>query len=84
VRIEKLNWLAENSRYTARMAEHVGKLCRDMTNKAVAELLRLSEHTVKDLDKIYMQAWLARTPQPAPRIIGIDEISVKKGHNYRK
>lgn len=81
--MEKLDWLAENPRYTARMAEQVGKLCCDMTNKAVAEVLHLHEHTVKDLDKLYMQKWLNKTPQPAPRVIGIDEISIRKGHKYR-
>jgi len=83
VRIEKLDWLAENPRYTAGMAEQVGKLCRDMTNKAVADALHLSERTVKDLDKLYMQKWLNKTPQPAPQVIGIDELSIRKGHTYR-
>ncbi len=83
MRTEKLDWLAENQRYTERMAEQVGKLCRDMTNKAVADILHLHENTVKDLDKRYMQKWLDRTPKPAPRAIGIDEISIRKGHEYR-
>ena len=42
-------------------------------------MLHLHEHTVKDLDRQYMQAWLAR----APRVIGVDELSIKKGHIYR-
>ncbi len=83
MRTEKLEWLANNSRYTARMAEQVGKLCRDMTNKAVADILHLHEHTVKDLDKLYMQKWLNKSPKPSPRVIGIDEISIRKGHIYR-
>lgn len=83
MRIEKLDWLAGNPRYTAGMAEQVGKLCRDMTNKAVADVLHLSERTVKDLDKLYMQKWLDKTPQPAARVIGIDELSIRKGHTYR-
>lgn len=83
MRVEKLDWLAENPRYTARMSDQVGKLCRDMTNKAVAEILNLHEHTVKDLDKLYMEKWLKKTPQPAPRVIGIDELSIRKGHTYR-
>ena len=33
-------WLAKNPRYTQRFALQVGKLCRDMPNKAVAELER--------------------------------------------
>ena len=54
-----------------------------MSNKAVAQLLPLHAHTVKDLDRRYMQAWLAKTPQPAPQVIGVDELSIKKGHTYR-
>lgn len=81
--VEKIDWLASNPRYTHRMAQQVGRLCRDMTNKAVADLLFLSERTVKDLDKLYMQALLKKFPIPAPRVIGIDEISIRKGHNYR-
>lgn len=83
VRIEHLDWLAENPRYTARMAEQVGKLCRDMTNKAVADILHLHEHTVKELDKRYLKKWLDKTAKPAPRVIGIDELSIRKGHTYR-
>jgi len=83
VRVEKLNWLAKNPHYTERMAEQVGKFCRDMTNKAVSDAMHIHEHTVKDLDKLYMQKWLDRTPTPAPRVIGIDELSIRKGHTYR-
>jgi len=83
VRVEKLDWLSENPHYTARMAEQVGKLCREMTNKAISEIMCMHEHTVKELDKLYMKKWLARTPQPAPRVIGVDEISIRKGHTYR-
>ena len=62
---------------------HVGKLCRDMPNKAVAEMERLHHSTVKDLDKLYMQKQVDLAGLPAPRAIGIDEISIRKGHNYR-
>ncbi len=50
VHVEHLDWLANNSRYTQRFATHVGKLCRDMPNKAVAEMERLHHGTVKALD----------------------------------
>ncbi len=83
VKVERLDWLANNPRYTHRFAQQVGTLCRDMSNKAVAQLLHLHEHTVKDLDTQYMRAWLAKTPQPAPQVIGVDELSIKKGHTYR-
>ena len=62
---------------------HVGALCREMTNKAVAELEHLHDSTVKDLDKVYMRAQVARAGTPAPRAIGVDEIAVRKGHDYR-
>jgi transposase len=70
-------------RFTQRFAMHVGALCREMTNKAVAELERLHDSTVKDLDKIYMRKQVDHAGMPAPRAIGVDEISIRKGHNYR-
>ena len=83
VHVEHLDWLANNPRYTQRFATHVGRLCRDMLNKAVAEMERLHHSTVKDLDKLYMQEQVDRAGLPAPWAIGIDEISIRKGHNYR-
>ena len=83
VYVERLDWLAKNPRFTQRYAMHVGALCREMTNKAVAELEHLHESTVKDLDKVYMRKQVERAGMPAPRAIGIDEIAIRKGHNYR-
>lgn len=54
-----------------------------MTVKDVAKELKLHWHTVKDLDKEYMQEQLRRNPVAAPRAIGIDEVSLRKGHTYR-
>jgi len=62
---------------------HVGALCREMTNAAVAQAERLHNSTVKDLDRIYMQQQVARAGLPAPRAIGVDEIAIRKGHDYR-
>lgn len=81
--VEQLDWLAKNPRYTRRFALHVGKLCREMTNKAVGEIERLHHSTVKDLDKLYMQQQITQAGPPAPRAIGVDEISIRKGHEYR-
>lgn len=44
---------------------------------------RLDWKTVKDLDKYYMRAQLARAGKPRPKAIGIDEVSIRKGHTYR-
>jgi len=83
VHVERLDWLAKNPRYTERFALHVGNLCRSMTNTAVAELERLHDSTVKDLSKLYMAEQIRLAGVPAPRAIGIDEIAVHKGHDYR-
>ena len=81
--VERLDWLAKNPRFTQRFAMHVGTLCREMTHTAVAEAERLHDSTVKDLDTIYMPQQVARAGLPAPRAIGVDEIAIRKGHNYR-
>jgi transposase len=81
--MEYLDWLARNPRYTARYALHVGALARTMTVKDVARSERLHDSTVKDLDKLYMAEQLRRNPMPATTAIGVDEISIRKGHDYR-
>jgi len=49
----------------------------------VAEELHLDWHTVKELEKQYMREQLRRRGAPRPKVIGIDEVSIKKGHTYR-
>lgn len=83
VKREELAWLADNPFYTKRFAYYVGRKCRAMTVKDVAKELRLDWKTVKSLDKEYMQKQLGRNPVAAPRVIGIDEVSLRKGHTYR-
>jgi transposase len=83
VKNEGLEWLADNPLYTKRFAFFVGRRCRQTTIKEVAEELFLDWHTVKELDKQYMRAQLQRAGNPAPSVIGIDEIAVAKGHKYR-
>lgn len=80
---ERLDFLANNPLYTKRFAHYVGRRCRQATIKAIAEELRLDWDTVKTLDKQYMGAQLARAGRPGPKAIGIDEISIRRGHSYR-
>ena len=61
----------------------MGRRCRESSIKDVARELHLDWQTVKELDKQYMRAQLARAGTPGPKVIGIDEISVGKGHDYR-
>ncbi len=83
VKRERLDFLADNPLYTKRFATFVGRRCRESSIKDVARELYLDWHTVKELDKQYMRAQLARAGTPGPKVIGIDEISVGKGHDYR-
>ena len=83
VKRERLDFLADNPLYTRRFAFYVGRRCRSATIKDVAKELHLDWHTVKALEKQYMTAQLKRAGRPAPLVIGIDEISIRKGHTYR-
>jgi transposase len=78
-----LDLLSENPFYTERFAFYVGRRCRASTIKDVAKELNLDWHTVKQLDKHYMREQLRRVGKPGPKIIGIDELSIKKRHQYR-
>jgi transposase len=83
VKREHLDFLADNPFYTKRFSWFVGRRCRASTIKDVAEERHLDWHAVKELDKEYMRIQLERIGKPGPKAIGIDEISIRKGHTYR-
>jgi len=83
VKRERLDFLSSDPKYTQRFAMKIGALCRAMTVQDVARHMGLDWHRVKELDKIYMREQLARAGHPEPRVIGIDEISIRKRHVYR-
>jgi transposase len=83
VKQEKLPWLANNLYYTKRFAYYVGRRCRAATVRDVAHELRLDWKTVKSLEMQYMREQLRRAGTPGPKVIGIDELSIGRGQNYR-
>ena len=83
VKREHLAFLADNPFYTKRFAFYVGRRGVNATIKDVAQELHLDWHAVKELDKQYMRAQLTKAGTPGPKAIGIDEISIRKGHTYR-
>ena len=83
VKRERLTWLAENPFYTNRFAWLVGRRCRTATIKDVARELGLHWDTVKELEKQYRREQVRRAGAPAPKVIGIDEVSIRRGHTYR-
>ena len=83
VKRERLSWLADNPCYTKRFAFLVGRRCRASTIKDVAKELHMHWGSVKELEKQYMREQLRRVGTPGPKVIGVDEISIRKGHTYR-
>ena len=83
VKREKPDFLADNPLYTKRFAFYAGRRCRSATLKDVAQEPHLDGHTVKTPEKQYRAVQLKRAGKPAPMAIGIDEISIRKGHTYR-
>ena len=68
VKRERLDFLADNPRYTKRFAYYVGRRCRQATIKDVAEELHLDWDTVKTLEKQYMRGAARHAPaRPARR-----------------
>src|SRR5262245_43798055 len=83
VKRERLDFLADNPRYTKRFAFYMGRRCRSAPIQDIAEELHLEWHTIKELEMQYMREQLRRAGTPGPTVIGIDEFSIRKGHTYR-
>jgi transposase len=83
VKQETLEWLADSPFYTKRFAFYIGRRCRDSSIRDVAKEFHLDWKTVKALEKQYMQEQLRRAGTPGPKVIGVDEVSIRKGHTYR-
>jgi transposase len=75
--------LADNPFYTKRFAFYIGRRCRSSSIQDVAKEHFLDWRTVKTLEMQYMRGQIKRAGQPRPKVIGIDEISIRKGQTYR-
>lgn len=83
VKQERLDFLADNPFYTKRFAFFVGRRCRASSIQDVARETHLNWKTIKSLEMQYMREQLRRAGTPGPRVIGLDEVSIRKGHTYR-
>jgi transposase len=83
VKQERLDWLADYPFCTQRFAFYVGRRCRDSSIQDVAKEFHVDWRTVKALEMQYMREMLRRVGIPGPKVIGLDEVSVRKGHDYR-
>jgi transposase len=83
VKTERLEFLLENALHTRRFARYIGRRCRSSTIRDVAAEENLDWQTVKRLEKRYMAEQLERAGTAGPKVIGFDEVSIRKGHTYR-
>lgn len=83
VKRETLEDLVSTPHATRRYAWQVGRRCGHMSLQDVAREERLDWKAVKEHHKRYMEEQLRRAEAINPKAIGIDEISVRKGHTYR-
>jgi len=80
--VEALDWLAPYARVTRRLAESVGRLCKVLSIKHVAEHFNLRWDAVKAIDKATMEAELGAPDFSGVTILLIDEFALRKGHRY--
>jgi transposase len=82
VRVEHVDFADASKRVTHRLARYVHDLCKVMTVKDVAEHLDLDPKTVKAIDKSFLAATFGQTDAGNLRVLAIDEIAIRKGHQY--
>jgi transposase len=79
---EHIPWAAPHARFTHRFEYSLLIYCSMMTQKAAAQLLKISPSTLSDL----LHRVITRTREGHKirglRMIGVDEISYCKGHKY--
>jgi transposase len=82
VRRVKVAFADPRRRYTRAFARYVLDLSRRMTIKHVAEHLKTSWDTVKEIQRTHLQRHYARPRLAHLRKLAIDEIATRKGHVY--
>ena len=78
----RVSFVQSNRRYTRRFECYVQDLCKHMTMSAVTHHLRISWHTVKDIQKRYLQRKFSSPSLRGLQRIAVDEISIGHGHRY--
>ena len=82
VRVEAHEFLAPHRRMTKRMERAVGDLCRVLPIKHVAAHFGLSWHTVREIDERRLRDQLGTPCYDGLKRLAIDEVAVRKGHDY--
>ncbi len=82
ITIENLDLFHPYLRVTHRLALYIHQLCRFMTVSDVAKHVGLDWKTVKNIDKNHLEAQYAQPDLNNLKILAVDEIAIRKGHNY--
>ncbi len=80
--IEDLELFDPYIRVTRRLAIYIYQLCQVMTVTEVATHLDLDWKTVKDIDKKFLEQSYGQPDLKGLRILAVDEIAVRRGHQY--
>jgi transposase len=78
----KIGFAEPDCRYTKRFERYVLELSKHMTMTHVAHHLGISWHTVKEIQKRYLQRTFSRPSLSGLHRIAVDEISIGHGHRY--
>ncbi|MEW6104534.1 MAG: ISL3 family transposase [bacterium] len=82
IKVEKLDFLDKHSRTTKDLFHQTKELCKVMTIEDTANFENLHWQTVKEIDKRAIKKTQKERDLSGITTLGIDEISVGKGHNY--
>jgi transposase len=81
-RVQEISWLAPGARLTRRLQTQIEALCRLLPIKHVAQLLALSWHTIKAIDKQRLLREVTPPDWTTITELVMDEFALFKGHRY--
>ena len=82
LRVEHIPFVRPYARATKRFEEAVAWLCQHLPLSVVALYFSLNWKTVKNIDKAYLEYRFEAPSLDNITVIGIDEVSYRKGHKY--
>jgi transposase len=82
IRVEKLEFVEAGERITKRLARYVYDLCQRMPVIDVARHTGLDPKTIKAVDKRFLTEDFGQIDFSGVHILGVDEISERKGRHY--
>lgn len=82
ITLEPIEFITHGARVTHSLAFLVYELCKVMTVKAIGIFQCLHRNTVKNIDKMMLEAIQTSRPLDGITVLGVDEIAVGKGQTY--